>query len=100
MGGKLSEGIDFCDNLCRCIIRCIIIMGMPYGNINNFEFKCKLDHIKRQFGEVTAHDYYHNLCMRTVNQSIGRAIRHSSDYAAIILLDSRYVDWSCNSAQL
>lgn len=39
---------------------------------------------------ISGNSYYHNLCMRAVNQSIGRAIRHASDYAAILLLDVRY----------
>lgn len=41
--------------------------------------------------KAASRDYYENICMRAVNQSIGRAIRHRNDYACIVLLDKRYV---------
>jgi chromosome transmission fidelity protein 1 len=39
--------------------------------------------------------YYQNLCMKAVNQCIGRAIRHVNDYAAIILIDQRFRAIAC-----
>lgn len=33
-------------------------------------------------------EYYTNLCMKAVNQSVGRAIRHIGDYATIVLADA------------
>ncbi|CAG2063930.1 unnamed protein product [Timema podura] len=34
--------------------------------------------------------HYENLCMKAVNQSIGRAVRHKDDYSTVLLLDQRY----------
>ena len=43
-----------------------------------------------QRNTALAREFYENACMRAVNQSVGRAIRHKDDYAAIMLIDRRY----------
>ena len=95
VGGKMSEGINFSDRLGRGVV----IVGLPFPNIQSPEWKAKLEYIEQQTvsrGDTTAEAknaaraFYENACMRAVNQSIGRAIRHQNDYAAIIMLDRRY----------
>jgi chromosome transmission fidelity protein 1 len=82
VGGKLSEGINFSDDLARCVV----MVGLPYASKADLELSAKMQFM----GEPAASRYYENLCWRGVNQSIGRAIRHAKDYAAIVLLDTRY----------
>lgn len=103
VGGKMSEGINFSDRLGRCVI----VVGLPYPNIASPDWKAKLEYIESATearlvsggqskvdataqAKQAARDFYENACMRAVNQSIGRAIRHRGDYAAIILVDRRY----------
>ena len=45
-------------------------------------------------------EYYEALCMRSVNQSVGRAIRHAGDYAAILFCDGRWARPGGVAAQL
>ena len=74
-----------------------MVVGLPYPDITDpvlQEKMASMDHVEstttRSIAGISGKSYYHNLCMRAVNQSIGRAIRHQSDYATILLLDERY----------
>jgi chromosome transmission fidelity protein 1 len=121
VGGKMSEGINFSDRLGRCVV----IVGLPFPNVQSAEWKAKLAYIesaamgrledpasagvrigaesqsvevkdglgetgRRALAKQAARDFYENACMRAVNQSIGRAIRHAGDYAAILMIDARF----------
>jgi len=90
VGGKMSEGINFSDDLGRCVV----MVGMPYPNLYSPELKEKMSFLNKTVGTVEGKQagqvHYENLCMKAVNQSVGRAIRHKGDYAAILFLDHRY----------
>jgi len=88
VGGKMSEGINFSDDLGRAVI----IVGLPYPNSKNPILQEKISYInqKAKANRITGAQYYDNLCAKAVNQSIGRSIRHINDYATIMLIDQRY----------
>ncbi|UZJ52223.1 hypothetical protein CBS101457_001543 [Exobasidium rhododendri] len=103
VGAKLSEGINFSDRLARAVI----MVGMPFANSTSPELMERMKYVRvlskndggasanessKKVGSTTdpGQELYINLCMKAVNQSIGRAIRHESDFAALILLDLRY----------
>ncbi|KAJ9077405.1 ATP-dependent DNA helicase chl1, variant 3 [Entomophthora muscae] len=89
VGGRLSEGINFSDAYGRGVI----VIGLPFPNLASPDLKLKMEHLDESMPSSTpppSKMYYENLCMRAVNQSIGRAIRHAKDYAVMVLLDARY----------
>lgn len=92
VGGKMSEGINFSDRLGRCVV----VVGLPYPNIASPEWKARLEYVEAATAtaggnkQAAARDFYENACMRAVNQSIGRAVRHREDYAAVVLCDRRF----------
>lgn len=89
MGGKMSEGINFSDALARCVI----VVGMPFADRRDPILQEKLKHAD-SLNANSGNALYEAMCMKTVNQTIGRSIRHANDYAAILLLDKRYAQRS------
>ncbi|KAJ6443587.1 metaphase-anaphase transition protein (Mlo2) [Purpureocillium lavendulum] len=118
VGGKMSEGINFSDRLGRCVV--VVGLPYPNAASPEWKAKMEyietttlaaltasdtttttteaasqgLRGVSRAEAaaraKAAARDFYENACMRAVNQSIGRAIRHRGDYAAIVLADRRY----------
>ena len=59
-----------------------------YLNWKGTEFK--KDMVQFDYLEpMTGHGWYMQQTFRSVNQAIGRVIRHKNDYGAIFLIDSR-----------
>ncbi|XP_033335126.2 ATP-dependent DNA helicase DDX11 [Megalopta genalis] len=86
VGGKLSEGLNFSDDLGRCVI----LVGMPYPNIKSIELQEKMKYLNENVNSDAGQSFYENACMKAVNQCIGRAIRHINDYSTVVLFDKRY----------
>lgn len=95
VGGKMSEGINFSDDLARAVI----MVGLPFPNAYSANIIARRNFIESRSLEMgltrkeasdNSRNYYENICMRSINQSIGRSIRHLNDYSIIYLIDQRY----------
>ena len=96
VNGKLSEGINFKDNLGRMVV----VVGLPFANKMDEELSARMQYLDLQQKQVNGSSspattsagqaYYEALCARGVNQSVGRAIRHKEDFASMIFLDQRW----------
>jgi len=90
--GKLSEGLNFRDDLARA---CFVI-GIPFMHTVNSRVVLKKDMLDREFQRRAreqaspGQEWYKTNAIREVNQIIGRCIRHARDYACIFLVDDRY----------
>ena len=81
----MSEGINFSDSLARSVI----VVGMPFPDARDPILQEKLQNAEK-LRPHSSKEVYEAMCMKVVNQSIGRSIRHANDYASIILIDKRY----------
>jgi len=89
-GAKLSEGINFKDNLCRLVG----VVGLPYPNASDLALIEKMRFLDSRRSKglegLSGREFYSARCMKAVNQCVGRSIRHAQDWAAVLLLDHRY----------
>ncbi|KAA1116221.1 ATP-dependent DNA helicase chl1 [Puccinia graminis f. sp. tritici] len=71
VGGKLSEGINFSNNLCRAVI----VIGIPYPNSQSVELKERIKYVENLKGaqKDAGKNFYANLAFKAVNQSIERS---------------------------
>lgn len=73
----MSEGLNFSDDLGRCVI----VVGLPFPNKNSPELVEKMKFLDRNYGGGSSGvgggggaEYYENICMKAVNQCIGKFI--------------------------
>ena len=85
MGGSLSEGVDYPEN----ILKGIIVVGIPLEK-PNLETTARINFYEKKFGSK-GRDYAYIIpaIIRAV-QAAGRAIRSEKDKAVIVFMDKRY----------
>lgn len=84
VGGKMSEGINFSDSMGRCVV----MVGLPYPSPGDPELVERMKYIDlmsvqeegRRSDGPRSREYYENICMKAVNQSIGN-IHFPSSFA-------------------
>jgi len=88
LGGKLSEGIDYNNN----ILEAVICIGIPVAPPSVFADALR-EFLETKFGKSKGWLYGSiQPAVNSVIQAMGRPIRSSTDRAFIILLDSRHLD--------
>ena len=92
-------GINFSDDLGRLVI----MVGLPYPNKFSPELKEKMEFLDKTMkyepscasstvSSTPGQEHYENLCMKAVNQSIGRAIRFVNRKIFVNLAICRFND--------
>ncbi|KAF4591168.1 ATP-dependent DNA helicase chl1 [Pleurotus pulmonarius] len=84
IGAKLSEGLNFSDELARAVI----IIGLPFPNLGSSELQERMKFVRRRLASPSQSrgekdpgaELYENICMNSVNQSIGS--RSASPHSA------------------
>ncbi|VDO71013.1 unnamed protein product [Heligmosomoides polygyrus] len=94
--GKVSEGIDFADDLARLVIS----VGIPFPNAMDDlvkEKKVYNDQFCKTKSLLSGDQWYVSQAYRALNQALGRCLRHRNDWGALVLIDERLVEQASKS---
>lgn len=83
--GSFDQGIDFPNN----ILKCIIIAGLGLAT-PDLETKSLIDCYNKNYGKGMEYGYIYPAVQKAI-QASGRAIRSEKDKAAIVYLDERFL---------
>jgi DNA excision repair protein ERCC-2 len=84
MGGKFSEGMDYPNN----ILKCVVTVGLPYATWNVYQ-QALIKYFDYQFpGNGRTYAYLTPAIFRLV-QACGRVHRSANDKGCIVMLDER-----------
>ena len=85
MGGSLSEGVDYRDNL----LSCVFVIGIPFAP-PSLEVQSLRDYFRGKFGYALGEEYsYIYPAMNRILQAAGRSIRSERDRSVVILMEER-----------
>jgi DNA excision repair protein ERCC-2 len=88
MGGSLSEGLDYKDNL----LETVIIVGLPLAP-PTLDVLALRDYSRRKWGYVRGEEYaYDYPAVNRMLQAAGRSIRSETDRSVILLLEKRFLE--------
>ncbi len=91
--GKASEGLNFQDEYARAVIA----VGIPFPSVKDPQIALKKDYNDRNSLKFTGRMWYEAQAFRAINQAVGRIIRHSTDWGAVFLIDSRFLEKRCRT---
>ena len=84
MGGKLSEGIDYPNN----ILTCVVAVGLPYATWDVYQ-RALMEHLEHQFPQKGRQYAYLAPAILRLIQTCGRVHRSANDKGCIVILDGR-----------
>jgi DNA excision repair protein ERCC-2 len=88
MGGSLSEGVDYKDNL----LSGVLVLGLPFAP-PTLETKALRGLYRSKFGAVKGDEYaYIYPAVNRVLQAAGRSTRSESDRSVVVMMEKRLSD--------